>query len=766
MVRGDASKQKEATMANYKEYIEKLVKKIHLQQMTPDVKARYDMFAKNKDFIGNMKDWETDLAADVTLDDASYMEAYNAFAPVFESMSQHESELGGATKAILHGSFGDGKAFNHREAIPGVDAQLQDFADNVLTDENENRLTRAITSNAYVLRGWDGGFDFHAFREGIRSKKYQTDIKFRQLVINVLGFVRDYADEIFQEGTRAASYTFDRRLPENINDWFVARYNPGFQFVLPTLVKQLTTNAKFREDFKKYDYDGTISTKVEKGLEKTAYDDPKSDNFIAPVYEDKKNLLQRVDDKISNFWSNTMLPVLNPLRNAWKGQTPFSYLIMKALDGVKTKDGKKIRPTSGIQGILDNKEAILAKITEQSPNAKKHFEWFTKQMETYSKKKPKAFKGALKNADQMQEIVAQMWNDAIKSGKDEDIDACKTSMEILNRMRYGLFTSRTAEAVKDAEFNVFGSTNMAKKHELVGVLGKTLDKTMKYSAVAAIRGGALVRNLIMRSRSNINNPKAIEAAREQWRREHSTSDIDNMITGYGDEITRIQSGMRSLVVDKHTKKRAYDAANANLEAFERGHAGDLLNIERKTAALNAKKTAFNTYVNELDAKYAAPDRFAPGTDKFETFLKTKGGADYTDYITKKTEIETAEREIAALQGTYDTEHARWKDAADRAQETYDAAYNAHKHAIDDRNSLEAQKSSLEAERTAMVDGYHDKFEELRKYWNFLQKLSNTHQLTLSADKMRKDYISGFREGTSKAQQALSIYLASHAHEAA
>lgn len=748
-------------ITDFKSYIERLVKKVHLQQMTPDIKARFDTYAKNKDFIGNMKNWEKDLGADIELDDAAYESAYKAFLAVFESMAEHTKDLNKNVKEqVFDKLFGTGKVFNHPEPINNdVKNQLDDFVSNVLTDDNETYLTKAIEENPYLLRNFDDNqFDYKTFCKGIKDEKYKTDPKFRKQLIAVVKYIISYPTEIFPAGSVAAQYKFDKfGLPQNPDNWFVAHYNPGFRAIMPNLVKQLTVNAKFRDEFKKYDFAGTISAKVDKGLEKTAYDDPKSDDFISPVYQDQKTPWQKVDDSLNKFKDNNLdsWGRILTMRGTRRFFSPYSKNIIESLAKVKTKDGKPLAPTDGIKGIIDNKDAVLAKITEASPTAKKHFEWFVGKMDTYSKKMPKAFNGALRNSKQMRAIVSRMIVDAIQSGKADDIEAAKTSMEILSTMKYGVFTSRTVDALKKEDFTMVSDKGLSwNKYEPVRLVTTAIDKTAKYAMLGVGRGvAAILQNSQFNLRTKFNgNTKSIDKAHKQWKQTHSTEDIDAQIKNYDTEIARQDTEINNKSAQLNTNQAALDTARNDLTNFENLHGGQ--------AALNTeildKQNRVNKLMNDLRAwvnLVNVPDDFEPGTPEFEDYLQNNSPDDFIQYNDLKNQLTQNMNDLNTLQKPF--------DAVRKAEKDFDAANNELNRAKNAKNSMEAQKSALENERQAMDNGNQDKYLELMAFWDMLESHWKSHQLTFASDKMRKKFLEGYKDGKSKAQQISAEYLASY-----
>lgn len=772
MVEESASEQKEASMAetDFKVFIEKLVKKIHLEQMNPDVKERFDSYKKDKDFVGHMKDWEKDLAYTDVLDEAANKAAYKAFLAVFENMSDDESSLNKQFKERIYDKFfGDNKVFNHPEPIPGAEAQLTDFYTKILAnDENEAYLTKAIEDNPYILRNFDDNqFNYEKFRKNIKDGKYKTDPKVRKQVISVVNYIRAYPTEVFPEGSEAAEYKFDKyKLPANAEQWFEAHYHPGFQFVMPGLVSTLTRNAKFREEFKKYDHVGTISSKIEKGLEKTAFDDEKSEDYIPPVYKDEKKFLNKVKDKVHDFWDNNLRQFTDVLRGTRVYMSPYSQTIIKTFDSIKNKDGKRLRPVDGIKGILENKEKIIAKIQEKSPSAKKHFEWFAKKMDTYSKKMPDAFDGALRNAKQLRKIVSRIIVDAIHSGKDDDIEAAKTSMEILSVMKYGIMHSRTLDAMNKEDLSVLSQTNIAKKYELVGALAKGFDWAAKKTIILTGRGVAAIRNGVMRRRTKFNGNMAdIDVARNQMlgERNQDIQELDSQINGYNTQIAAQDGVIANWATErtnketiKRNKEASLTSARAKLTALETRYGGREVLQEKFTADSQKYQENMQT-LQSMEREFLAtaaghtPAGYTPGTREFAEYWKNTEPQSYNAYVDFRKSLAGDRHELETIQKTYQNVNNAQQEF-DKAEQDFVTADSEYQHAEQDKQSMIAQRDVLTDERSTMADDTHDKYLDLMSYWDTLESFGKTHSLRLAINRVRKKKLAGFDRGTSQMQQ--------------
>lgn len=508
---------------NVNDFIYEFTRKRHFDKMPAETRARYNEYKKNNDFSGNMKLWVRDLDGQPApvLDSSKYEDLYKLFQEAFEKMSQNKKKFKnkGATKKFFEEWFGDGKLFKAKQFSTDVKNKIADFVTNVLDvpPPARTQLANVLQNNLHL----PDTFDYNRFVNQIRRGDYETDEDVRKILFSVLQYAHTYSDPAIYGGTvdpaywpiSIAHYDITTPIPPsttvldaNPEKWQTTVYNPAFRFAMPHLLEQLIDSPSLLKDFKEFSGDTKISGQIEKGIEDTNYSDSKSPDYVPPKVEDKKNIFERFDDAVHTFKENTIDPWTNILRGTRRYFSPYSKTILEAMSKVKDKDGKPLKPTDGLQGILANKDAILKKV-ELSPTAKKHFAWFTEKMDTYSKTMPKAFDGALHNPNKMRQIVSQIIYDALADGKD-DVAQAKTALEILSTMKYGIAHSRLADAMKKEEFVWLSHKDLSwNKYEGVQVVTKALDKMTKYAIIGTIRVGAAIRNKWMRDHTKLKNKR-------------------------------------------------------------------------------------------------------------------------------------------------------------------------------------------------------------------------------------------------------------------
>lgn len=509
-VTSDARIPKEASMAidNVKDFIYEYCRKIHFDLMPSAVRERYDAYAKNKDFIGNMKYWARDLDGKPvpTLSSTKYEQLYNMFQAVFENMAQHQRDFAekDGTKKFFNEWFVSRKMFTHPKPVPGVEAQIDDFVNTVLAKDRATTNQLKNIFKQYLTLPDD--FDYDSFVSDIRSKKYLTDSKIRGILFQMLNHAQSYSNS-GSPGTWPTTlpqYVFATGLDQDVNKWFTSTYNHAFVFAAPKILDQLIKSKSLREDFAKFDFQNIISGKIKSAIEATDYANesgkPDNKDFVPPVDADEKNVFQRIKDKANKIKRNQIEPWTNFLLGTRRFFSPYSKAIIEGILGIKIKgkDGKSrpLAPTDGLKGILDNSEAISKKILNTSPNGKEHFDWFVKRLKDYSSSMPKAFEGALRNANQTLAIVQQFFYDAVETGK---MDQAKTAAEIISTMEYGFTDSRTIDALGQEDMTLLSHKDFSwNNYEAVKIVTSAMDKASKFAIMTGARGLAVARNGIMR----------------------------------------------------------------------------------------------------------------------------------------------------------------------------------------------------------------------------------------------------------------------------
>ncbi len=616
-----------ATINNVKDFIYEFTRQYHFDKMPPEVRARYNDFKKNDDFSGNMKYWKRDLDGKTlpSLDSSKLRKIYDLFQDVFENMSQNQKKFkeNNDVKNFFNDWYGVGKVFDQPQSVAGVDARIEDFVTKVLDAGYENQLTRIF--KRYNLVPDD--FDYTDFVNDVRAKKYQTNPKLRRTLLDLIDYAQDYSSGVYGiEYWPAGLAAYDITVPvtvggvnattnTNVKDWFKTQYNSSFQFALPVLLRQLVDSKKIRDKFAEFDSNNIISGKIAEGIKATDYNNKESDDYITPKYTDQKNFLGRVNEKIDKFTENHIDPWTNVLRGTRRFFTNHSKTIIEACSKAKTKDGKKLKPTDGLQGILDASEEILKKVSAKSNTAKSHFKWFSERLKDYSANMPDAFKGAFKNPKQMRAIVEQIIYDALNDKGDGEGDSfakAKTAMEILSTMKYGIMHSRTVDALSKESWTGLSDKGLSwNKYEAPQMFTKVFDTTLKYGALTIGYGVAAIRN--------------------KWFRDHT-----KLRGKFRAGSEALKAHQKFVAINARDKRQAQIHSRVGLDMFAggRGKSGLVIN----DANLAARKTELSARETTLATKEAA----------FNAIVAA--GIPPTDpaYITAQSEFNTAKKNFEDL----------------------------------------------------------------------------------------------------------------------
>ncbi|MBR6838784.1 MAG: hypothetical protein IKM94_04430, partial [Alphaproteobacteria bacterium] len=543
-----------------KDFIESYAIHRHLYNMPPDVRKRFSKKMESKDYSGHHKYWPAYLE-NVDQDppqfpyltsDNLYEELYSMFQAAFENMSENRSDLEKAGKedttlAFLNKWYGAGKLFDSSKPVSGLEDRLKHFAD--FLTRHASKLKLKILSNA---SGLPEKFDYNNFISDLRKPDKYNDKDFRAALNAVAGYVQaNSTDEnavhygAWPTGVPAYDFTSSQFINESgvtenvkkLNDtdpnkWFTHVYNPAFKHRLPELFDKLVSSGTVFKDFTTYDSSsphsksGTISKKIQSGLDFTAWDKTDSDDYVKPKDDDEKTIWQRFEKAKDDFVENHINPWFDMLRSRRRFFSPYARAIIEACGKVKTKDGKKIKPTDGLQGILDNKDAILKKLGDD-PKGKpaSHFDWVIKKLAVYADTYTKAFAGAFKNPRQMKKIVSRFIIDGLKESK---VAQVKTALEMLSVMKYGMFSSKTMQELKKAEFTFLSDKGASwNKYEAPQMFTKVFDKTLKYASLGIGYGIAALRNKWFRDHTKFRGKtKFLNKAHDKWKKDNKREDFD------------------------------------------------------------------------------------------------------------------------------------------------------------------------------------------------------------------------------------------------
>ena len=558
----------------------------HFDLMSPEVRARFDEYAKNEDFQGHMKHWNDnyngamlpDFLAPGThqLTDTEWEELYDAFQETFQAMDYSKTPSVGfegpykeATKEFITEYFGDAsKTFTTTTATTDTNDAFQHLG--VWLSVNKPSLTVPLKQNLADV--FTDGYTYDKLISDLGAKKYDSDFSLRkklERIVEYINYYQTYPDPSYlPTGIPAVDLSMlapdekDRYVIKN-KAYHINQFKGDFSKIFDTLL----TKTSVRTDFIAKAPD-TISEPLNKAIESTDYENKESKDYVPEKYPDEKNWKQRFEDWKNDTYENHLRRFTNPSRGTRLFFSPWSQNIIKAFDKAKLK------PTDGLEGILSKKEDVLKNL-KSSKTSTDHFEWFAKTLENLKTAgMGKAIEGALRNGKQMRHLVSGIIAEAVKQGKEKE---AKTALEILSVAKYGLSSSRTLNALNEAtkDMSIFSDKNLSwNKNEGIGMVTKAVDKT----AGLAIRGVGLaatgIHNFIQHRRTKIGNDisdnKILNDAHKQWESENATNlaklHDSNIRLNVGMKLRALASGagLSGTVIANETDLAAAEAALAGM----------------------------------------------------------------------------------------------------------------------------------------------------------------------------------------------------------
>ena len=643
----------------------------HFDLMPPEVRARFDDYAKNEDFQGHMKHWNDnfkgastpDLVNDITggtntynLTDDEWKELYDAYQEVFLNMDiakipsiGFDNEYKKATTDFISkwfGNYADGKVFVQQvantvfaEGLLSTGANnLADFLDHPTPPVPPDPAARSALKDVLKNNLKDSVFSdisYDDFINGLRAQRYNTDAKFKEKALTVVRYIRDNGPEqTYQIPSRtqwplnvgytsinagSGIYTVDTVNPtlaaiyghSDTNTWFETPNRDDcvnrFKDHYTEIFDTLLTNSKVREHFLAQTQDRLVSEPLLEAIKQTDYENKDSKDYVPDKYSDEKHWTQKFQDWKDDTYEDHLRRFVNPSRGTRLFFSPWSQDIIKAFDK------EKIKPTDGLEGILSKSDAIAKRLKTKTPSD--HFKWFT---DTLTQLKDagmsKAVEGALRNGKQLRQLASAIIAEAVEHDK---IKEAKTALEILSVAKYGMLCSRTFDKLRDAtkDMKIFSDKDLSwNKNSGVQFVTKAMDKT----AGLAIQGVALaatgLRNAISHSHTkidgNITKNKILDKAHKHWNEEDLLEEVDKA----NHTLAELAAGhgKSGLVIDAGT----IAARQAALAAMPSGTAKD--NLKADIDSYNKSKfTTTGTQRNDILNRQAAR---AAGNDPYKELV--------------------------------------------------------------------------------------------------------------------------------------------------
>lgn len=482
--------------SNMNDFLLEYYKRLIFREMPIEQFVHFCEYLDKDDLGGHMKLWKEELLERDPADSTKYLKdpaglyvrkdlpnpetgdwelppdewekLFKAFNNAFQAMDASKKSFKYENKpnAFLKKYFGkDGQLFSYATADGAAETKIAEL---------KSILTAHETGMKQLLRGYfNDDFSWKDLIDGINSKKYNTDPKFRKTLIDIAEAI---AYNTLTTPSSVLSMVGHRLNFDAIAKGFESStINPAkmtqFKLIYSDLMKELYTNT----DAFKY-FSASDPTKISKSLNEAKsvldYNNADSKDYISPKREDELTLPQRLSEWWDNTYSNYLEKYVK-LRPDHIFFSPYAKAIFKEIDTLK------IKPTDGLDKIIENSKNISAALKKKYKKAPGHFDWFIKTLEELksSMGKGKAFEKALQDGRLVNIMVQEIIVKAIRENK---IDEAKTTMELLATLRYTLTSSKIMDAFNKSDLKIFSDKDLSwNKNEGIQFVTSAMDKGIK-----------------------------------------------------------------------------------------------------------------------------------------------------------------------------------------------------------------------------------------------------------------------------------------------
>lgn len=727
----------------------------HFDIMPADVRARFDDYRANNDFNGHMKNWTTQFmdtdGTSLPLPELNNKEdviaLYNLCQAVFQKMAANYDDFKDIppVNKFYKKWFGEGKIFNYSQATD--DAKSDINAIKGLIERNKSRLNVFLKHNQAL----SDTFSIDNLLDGIKTEKYDKDPDFRSSMLYVVDTILTYQDR--DEWPIEEKVNLKQPDPEQ---WFqvdtstVQNFRTGDvndETGYIDLLKTLVSSKVIRDNFTKYDSKGVITEQLNKALKETGYDDPDSKDFVPPKVKEAKNIIDKIKDWKEETYEQYFRKFFSS-RGSRKYFSVYAYEIVKAIDK------EKIKPTDGIDGILNKKDALLKRFGDKSQTAKKHFEWFEKAMTEVKKRVPHSYENAFKDGIKLKQVVSQV---IIKAVADDEIEKAKTTLELLSVCKYGFTTSKTMDDLKNQHVTIFSDKGLSwNNNKAANFISNVFDRTLEASIKAVGRGAAMFRNIHQQRLSKFNGEQGelaphINAKKQEKQsiiieqrnnatrlKDANNKDLANLAASGGVSHEHItQTNLNNLKTECTNRQQilrqreaTYNAASSDIQLLKNKTKYD--NILKAVQVQEAKRSSL---YNELSAMTEGTQEYNEKSQQIlaieqEIYAKQQSIAPF-EHIFAHPTPETTARLTTAQQISDDY------DAAKSAYETLDQDIKNYENLTTENATLTQQIDEYDDRIRNWDNKEVDNYRNLMAYWDILQTFSKTHSFERATLKMQE-----------------------------
>lgn len=618
---------------------------------------------------------------------------FRAFNNAFQAMDANKKSFKYEKKPndFLNKYFGNsGQLFSYAVADGAAEAKI--------TELNKILSAHEADMKQMLKEYFNDDFSWKDLMDGISSKKYNKDPKFRKRMVDIAEALEyDTKYNVPSPVLSMVGYklNFDSISKGFENNKINSAKLTQFKLIYPELLKELYTNTKAFEFFSAND-----PTKISKMLSEAKswidYNDKDSKSYITPKRQDELTLPQR----ISEWWDDTYSNYLEKYVKLTGDRmffSPYAKAIFKEIDKAK------IKPADGLAKILENTEKISGELKKKYKKAPDHFDWFVKTLNELksSMGKGKAFEKALQNGRSMQILIQEI---IVKAVRENKIDEAKTTMELLATMRYTLTTSKIMDAFNKSDLTIFSDKNLSwNKNEGVKFVATAMDKGIKKAFQLVGYTLTAAGNLVNRIGTKFNGHpgKRIAAARDATNADNEAKlqklrdiELPSYKAGKIEEENNLAHLRSKGITETALDSKIDTYVNTDLPAI-------MSDFDSHVASL---KTWVSANTSHPDAAYVADALNAIKSYKIDAELD-KG---VLTALTEPTVI-TDMQALFDKQKEYKLVNSRLERKRRKRQEMQDAT-----DAINNYNDMITKTKD---EISKWDDNHKDKYKELMAYWD-------------------------------------------------
>lgn len=705
--------------ANMNDFLLEYYKRLIFRSMPIEQFVHYCEFVKAGDMAGNMKEWADTLlkkdpasgnlienaglyvpkdlpdpeevGGEWELDEDEWKKLFNSFNNAFQAMDANKKSFKYEKKAkdFLDKYFGtSGQLFSYTTANDDAETKITELKNILLTHESDMKQ---------LLKGYfNDDFSWKNLIDGINSKEYNKNPKFRQTMINIAEALEyDTKYNVPSAVKKMVGHQLNfSAISKGFENTVVNRAKMlQFKMVYPDLLKELYTNTKAFDFFSASD-PTKISKQINEAKQRIDYNDPNSKGYISPKRKDELTLPQQ----ISEWWSDTYSNYLEKYVKLTGDRmyfSPYTKAIIKEIDVLG------IKPTDGLAKILENSDKISGKLKEKFKKAPDHFEWFSKTLKELSQSmgKGKAFQKALQNGRLLNILVQEI---IIKAVRENKIDEAKTTLELLATLRYGFTTSKIMDAINKSDLTIFSDKGLSwNGNEGVRFVTTALDQSIKKAFQLFGYTITIAGNTINRIGTKFNGKEGnrIKPAHSemQAQNEQKRTQLSDSVTQYQTEKHQIENELNNL--------RSRGITEARLDS----------KITSYTTTIDNEKNNFNHNFESLKT-WLMSNMGHPDSGKVQHIISEVETNDIEAYIPDRTVmpmtlpiLQTTVDNMINSQKVYTSTSKQLKRKQNKRQQ--------FKESTDAINTLDELITKAEDEISHWDEKHSLKYEELMNFWD-------------------------------------------------